>query len=142
MSKHAEIAAIEYYLPTRVLTNEEVASQYPGWTAEKIESKTGICERRLASEGECSSDMGVAAARKLFASGICRPDHIDFLVTCTETPDYLLPANACIVQHRLGIPTSAGAFDVPLGCSGYIYCLSLIKGLIETGQANNVLLLT
>jgi 3-oxoacyl-[acyl-carrier-protein] synthase-3 len=84
----------------------------------------------------------VAAAHKLFSSGVCRPESIDFLLLCTQSPDYFLPTTACILQDRLGLPTSAGALDFNLGCSGFVYGLSLAKGLIETGQAANVLLLT
>jgi 3-oxoacyl-[acyl-carrier-protein] synthase-3 len=109
---------------------------------EKIEQKTGIAERRVAAEDECSSDLGAAAARKLFASGACKPQDIDYLLFCTQSPDYFLPTSACILQHRLEIPTSAGALDFNLGCSGYIYGLGLAKALIENGQAETVLLLT
>jgi 3-oxoacyl-[acyl-carrier-protein] synthase-3 len=86
--------------------------------------------------------LGVAAARKLFLSGACCAEDIDYLLFCTQSPDYFLPTTACIMQDRLGIPRSAGALDFNLGCSGYIYGLGLAKGLIETGQAKNVLLIT
>ena len=86
--------------------------------------------------------MAFAAASKLFESGVCEPRDIDFLLLCTQSPDYFLPTTACILQHRLGIPTHSGALDFNLGCSGYIYGLGLAKGLIETGQARKVLLLT
>jgi 3-oxoacyl-[acyl-carrier-protein] synthase-3 len=138
----AAIRAIEYHLPERILTNRELAEAFPDWTVEKITGKTGIVERRLAAAEECASDLAVAAARKLFASGMCRPESIDFLLLCTQSPDYFLPTTACVLQDRLGLPTSAGALDFNLGCSGFVYGLSLAKGLIETGQAGNVLLLT
>jgi 3-oxoacyl-[acyl-carrier-protein] synthase-3 len=138
----AAIRAIEYHLPERTLTNRELAESFPDWTVEKIAGKTGIIERRLAAPDECASDLAVDAARKLFASGVCKPDEVDFLLLCTQSPDYFLPTTACLVQDRLGLPTSAGALDFNLGCSGFVYGLSLAKGLIETGQANNVLLLT
>lgn len=139
---NATLAAIEYHLPERTLTNRDLAAEYPGWTVEKIEEKTGIAERRIAAEGECSSDLGVAAARKLFASGACSPADVDFLLLCTQSPDYFLPTTACLMQDRLGIPKHAGALDFNLGCSGYVYGLGLAKGLVETGQARNVLLVT
>lgn len=138
----AAIRAIEYHLPETILTNEQLASDFPGWTPEKIAAKTGIVERRIAGPGECASDLAVAAARKLFASGVSSPDAIDFLLFCTQSPDYILPTTACILQERLGLPTSAGALDFNLGCSGFVYGLSLAKGLIETRQATNLLLLT
>lgn len=138
----AAVRAIEYHLPEAILTNEELACTSPGWTPEKIAAKTGIVQRRIAAPGECASDLAVAAAGKLFASGACRPEEIDFLLFCTQSPDYFLPTTACILQDRLGLPTSAGALDYNLGCSGFVYGLSLAKGLVETGQATNVLLLT
>jgi len=138
----ARVAAIAYHLPERVLDNESLAREFPGWSAQAIADKVGIRERRIAAEDECSSDLAVRAAQKLFASGACAPSDIDFVLFCTQTPDYLLPTTACLLQHRLGIPTSAGALDINLGCSGYVYGLGLAKGLIETGQARRVLFLT
>ena len=72
----------------------------------------------------------------------CKPESIDYLLLCTQSPDYFLPTTACLIQDRLGIPNTAGALDFNLGCSGYIYGLGLAEGLISTGQASNVLLLT
>jgi 3-oxoacyl-[acyl-carrier-protein] synthase-3 len=138
----AAIRAIEYHLPDRALTNSDLAREFPDWSAEKVAEKIGIHERRLAATNECASDLAVAAAHKLFASGAITAKEIDFVLLCTQSPDYLLPTTACLLQDRLGVPTSAGALDFNLGCSGYIYGLSLARGLIETGQASNVLLLT
>jgi 3-oxoacyl-[acyl-carrier-protein] synthase-3 len=138
----AAIRAVEYHLPEKSLTNQDLAAAFPEWTIDKITDKTGIRERRLAAPEECASDLAVTAAKKLFASGVYRPDEIDFLLLCTQSPDYLLPTTACLLQDRLGLPTSAGALDYNLGCSGFVYGLALAKGLIETGQATKVLLLT
>ncbi len=138
----ATITAIEYHLPERKLSNDELAADFPEWPAEKIEKKLGITHRAIAADNECSSDLAVAAAKRLFDSGACSASEIDFVMFCTQTPDYLLPTSACLIQHRLGIPNSAGAFDFSLGCSGYVYGLGIAKGLIETHQARKVLLLT
>ena len=138
----AVIRAIEYHLPEAVLTSEDLAREFPDWSAEEITRQTGIIERHIAAPEECASDLGIAAARKLFATGATTPGDIDFLLVCTETPDYLLPATACLMQSALGIPTSAGALDFNLGCSGFVYGLSLAKGLIESGQAARILLIT
>jgi len=138
----ATIAAIEYHLPEQCLTNEQLAAEFPEWSVEKIEEKTGIAERRIAAEGECSSDLGTAAAQRLFETGVCKPADIDYILFCTQSPDYFLPTSACVMQKRLGVPTSAGALDFNLGCSGYVYGLGLAKALVETGQATNVLLVT
>lgn len=138
----AVLSAVEYHVPERVLTNAELAEQYPEWTAERIEEKLGIIARHIAAEDECASDLGVKAAQKLFARGACSPNDIDYLLFCTQSPDYFLPTSACLIQDRLGIPQSAGALDFNLGCSGFIYGLSVGKGLVETGQSKNLLLIT
>jgi 3-oxoacyl-[acyl-carrier-protein] synthase-3 len=86
--------------------------------------------------------LGVAAAQKLFETGTCTPDSIDFLLFCTQSPDFFLPTTACTIQSRLGLPNECGALDFNQGCSGFIYGLSLAKGLIELNMAANVLLIT
>jgi 3-oxoacyl-[acyl-carrier-protein] synthase-3 len=138
----ASIAGTAYYLPERELTNESLAEELPGWPAEKIFEKTGIRSRRIAAPDECASDLGVRAAQALFARGICAPADVDYLLFCTQTPDYFLPATACIVQERLSLPSSCGAIDINQGCSGFVYGLSLAKSLVESGIARNVLLIT
>jgi 3-oxoacyl-[acyl-carrier-protein] synthase-3 len=142
MPPHAEFRAIEYYLPQQALSTQDLASQYPEWSVEKIDAKTGIRCRYIAAPEECSSDLAVAAAQKLFATAACGPKDIDFILLCTQSPDYFLPPTACIVQDRLGIPTTAGAFDFNLGSSGFVYGLGLAEGLISSGQASSILLLT
>jgi 3-oxoacyl-[acyl-carrier-protein] synthase-3 len=109
---------------------------------EEIEAKNGIMERHIAGDDECASDLGVIAAQKLFASQGCYANEIDYLIFCTQSPDYFLPTTACLIQDRLQLPTTAGALDINMGCSGFIYGLSLAKGLIETGQSRKVLLIT
>jgi 3-oxoacyl-[acyl-carrier-protein] synthase-3 len=140
--KRGTVASIEYYLPKKVVTTHDLAEEFPAWSAEKIASKTGIHERHITAVDEYASDLAVEAARKLFNSGVCKPSDIDFILYCTQSPDYFLPTTACIIQERLGVPATAGAYDFNLGCSGYIYGLGQAEGLIATGQASNVLLLT
>jgi len=141
-SMFASITAIEYALPRKVLDNEELAKEFTGWTAEKILAKTGIRERRIAADGECASDLAVDAINQLLNSGVCSPGDIDYLLYCTQSADYFLPTTACLLQHRLGLRPDCGAMDFNLGCSGYIYGLGLAKGLVESGQARRLLLVT
>ncbi len=141
-SRRSRIVDIACHLPEAVLGNDALAALFPDWPADKILAKTGIAFRHIAAPGETAGDLAFEAARKLFLKGRCAPDDIDFLIFCTQAPDYILPTTACILQHRLGLPTSAGALDINLGCSGFVYGLSLAKGLIEAGIASNVLLLT
>ena len=141
-NKWAAIKAITYHLPSQKLTNEQLAQEFQEWGIEKIYDKTGIAERRVADINECASDLGVFAAEKLFNTNVCTKDKIDFLIFCTQTPDYFLPTSACLIQDRLGLSTSCGAIDINLGCSGYVYGLALAKGLIETDLSNKILLIT
>lgn len=139
---YSKIAAIEYFLPSNVLTNEELAGLYENWSAEKIEKKTGIKSRHIAGSNETASDLGFSAAKKLFKNNNISPEDIDFIIFCTESPDYPLPPGACVLQARLNIPKTAGAFDYNLGCSGFVYGLGISHGLIYSGQARNILLIT
>lgn len=139
----AFIKAVSYYLPEKVVTNEELVSEFPEWTVEKIAEKVGVNSRHVASECETASDLALKAAERLFAGNAdIRKEDIDFVILCTQSPDYILPTTACILQDRLGLRTDIGAFDFNLGCSGYVYGLAIAKGLVTAGVASNVLLLT
>ena len=138
----AYIKGISYYLPERVVTNEDLVKEFPEWSVDKVAQKVGVESRHLAAENETAGDMAAKAALKLFEEYNIDPQSIDFLMLCTQSPDYFLPSTACILQDRLGIPTTAGAFDYNLGCSGCVYGMALAKGLIASGIAKNVLLLT
>ncbi|MCI6231640.1 MAG: ketoacyl-ACP synthase III [Selenomonas sp.] len=107
----------------------------------RLRKKTGIAARHIASDGETAADLAYRAAENLLCTSDCR-EAIDFLILCTQSPDYFLPPTACILQDRLGLRKSCGAFDFDLGCSGYVYGLGIAKGLIESEQAEHVLLLT
>ncbi len=139
----AYIKALTYYLPKTTVSNEELIKDFPEWTVEKIAEKVGVNTRHVASIDETAADLAVNAANKLFEENTeIEKDSIDFVLFCTQSPDYILPTSACIIQAKLGLRTDIGALDYNLGCSGYIYGLSLAKGLIEGGIAKNVLLLT
>lgn len=140
--KMAYIKGISYYLPEKVVTNEELLQEFPEWSVDKVAKKVGVNSRHLAGVSETAGDMAEKAARNLFAEYGVSPEEIDFILLCTQSPDYFLPSTACILQNRLGIPTSAGALDYNLGCSGCVYGMAMAKGLIAGGIAKNVLLLT
>ena len=138
----AAIGPIAVHLPEKVEDNSYLGAQYPRWDMPLIYAKTGIQQRHIAGPHECASDLGVAAAERLFAEFNIDRSTIDFLLFCTQTPDYVLPTTACLMQERLGLPTSIGALDFNLGCSGFVYGLSLADGLIRAGTARRVLLIT
>jgi 3-oxoacyl-[acyl-carrier-protein] synthase-3 len=136
------IKAISYYLPQRELTNDAINVDFPEWDIKKISSKTGINSRHISAADEFASDMAIKAANKLFEEHTIDRQQVDFLLYCTQSPDYFLPTTACIIQDQLGLNTTIGALDFNLGCSGFVYGLSLAKGLIAGGMATNVLLIT
>lgn len=136
------IEAISYYLPEKILTNEQIAAEFPEWSVEKINNKIGIKERHVSANDETASDMAIKAGEKLLLEHSVNKNTIDYLIFCTQSPDYYLPTTACVIQDRLGLPTTIGAIDLNLGCSGWIFGLSLAKGLIIGGMATKVLLLT
>lgn len=142
MSNKAVIKAIYSYLPTKKLTNEQLAQEFSDWDIDKVYEKTGISIRYLSDKNECASDMGIAASKKLFENENILPTDIDYLIFCTQSPDYFLPASSCIIQTKLGLSTNCGAIDINQGCSGFVYGLSLSKGLIESNCAKNILFIT
>ena len=137
------IKAISYYLPKRVVTNAELVEEFPEWTVEKIASKVGVDERRVAAADETAVDMAVQAAENLFEEfKNVRREDVDFVLFCTQSPDFFLPTSSCLIQSRLGLRDDIGALDFNLGCSGYVYGLAVAKGIVASGLANNVLLIT
>jgi len=137
--KYAGIGPIAVHLPERIETNADLQTQNPSWNMELIGAKTGILQRHIAAADECSSDLGVLAAEKLFKEHNVDPQTIDFVLFCTQTPDYALPTTACLIQERLGLRTDVGALDFNLGCSGYVYGLSIADGIIRSGTAGRIL---
>src|SRR3989338_7912782 len=119
-----EIKAIEYYLPSKKENNTFLKKDNPNWSIEDIEKKTGIKVRYVTKSNETALDLALQAAKKLFNSHL-RREEIDFLILITQSPDYVLPTSACILQDRLKLRKSCMAFDVNLGCSGFIYGLAI-----------------
>lgn len=138
----AYIKSIEYVLPETIVTNEDLIREFPEWTIEKIADKIGIAQRHIVRGDETATDLAIKAAQKLLDNHLIDRASIDFLLFCTQSPEYFLPTSACLIQHKLGLRTNIGAFDFNLGCSGYVYGLSVAKGLIFGGIAKNVVLLT
>jgi 3-oxoacyl-[acyl-carrier-protein] synthase-3 len=140
--KYAAVGPIAIHLPERIETNADLKAAFPNWDLDTIYEKTGIAERHIAAPNECASDLAVKACQKLFVEHDIDPQSIDFILLCTQTPDYPLPTTACLLQSRLGLRTNVGALDFNLGCSGFVYGLSLADGLIRGGSVKRVLLIT
>jgi 3-oxoacyl-[acyl-carrier-protein] synthase III len=133
------IHSIEYYLPENNLDNNRLSQEFPEWEADKILEKIGIRNRHIVAENETALDLAIKAAEKVLKN--FDRESVDFVLLCTQSPDYFLPTGACIIQDTLKLRKDIGAFDYNLGCSGYIYGLALAKSLICSLLASNVLLI-
>ncbi len=138
----SRILGIATYLPERRETIDDIRQEHPEWPIDKIATKTGIWARRLAAPDETAGDMGFQAASQLLEQFPEERTQVDYLIYCSQCPDHLIPSTACVLQHRLKLPKSCGAFDFQLGCSGYVYGLQMAHALISSGQARKVLLVT
>jgi 3-oxoacyl-[acyl-carrier-protein] synthase-3 len=137
--QHATITGVAAYLPEKVVSNNDLA-QIVDTSHEWIVTRTGIEERRIAAESECTSDMAVKSAQILLAKKNFSASHIDAIIVSTMTPDFLCPSTAAIVQSRIGAPQAA-AIDIQAACTGFLYALSIAKAWIESGMYKNVLVI-
>lgn len=143
LSLKAYIKAISYHLPEAVFSNDAFFDIFPECLPQKENyMRIGVQERRIVGKGQTSTDLGILAAEALFKEHNILPEEIDFLLFCSLEFDYQLPTSSAIIQEKLKLPTSCGATDFNLGCSGYVYGLSLAKGLIESSGLKNVLFIT
>jgi len=136
------IESIACAFPERYLTNAELRADYPEWDFDRLETRTGVMKRYIAGDHETALDFAVQACQTLAAQGQLRPAEIDAVIFCTESPDYIIPPNSCLLHGKLGLRTDVLAFDITLACSGYIYGLQLAWSLIRSGTAKRVLLAT
>jgi 3-oxoacyl-[acyl-carrier-protein] synthase-3 len=139
MAKNAVITGWGYYAPSRVMTNadlEKIVDTSDEW----ITSRTGIKERRIASDGETTSSLAARAARAALDKARLRAQDVQLVVVGTASPDYLFPATACLVQSEIGA-TKAGAFDVEAACTSFISALAIARGMIVSGAIDNALVI-
>ncbi len=134
----AQLGGVAHSVPERVVTNHEFKSMGLDTSHEWIMTRTGICSRRIASEGESTCSMAAEASRRALERSSVAADEVDFIILSTATPDRLLPSTAVDVQAALGA-TNAAAFDLGAACSGWLYGLTVGEGLIASGQAKKVL---
>jgi 3-oxoacyl-[acyl-carrier-protein] synthase-3 len=133
------IKSIEFALPKTKESLEDVLKENPNWDVKKILSKTGIKNRYVSQNNEDIISLSVKSARKILKN--FNKNKINFLIFVTQTSNYKLPSLACIMQHKLNLNTNIQAFDVNMGCSGFIYALNLGEKIIEAGQAKNGLII-
>ena len=130
----AKIRAVTSYLPPTIENNSEIVEA-------RFIKKIGVKSRHIVTD-ETAGDLALRAAEKLFAENEIARDATDFILLCTQHPDYQMPHTAAQIQSRLGLKKSVGSLDIGLGCSGYVYGLAVAKGLIESGLAKKILFLT
>lgn len=139
--KNVAVAGISACVPETVVRTRDSYKEKWGKVDDFI-SSTGILERHLAAEGQCTSDLCTAAAEKLISELGWAKDEIEAVVLVTQTPDFLCcPATACTIQSRLGLPLSCMSFDINLGCSGWVYGMSILASLMQNGTIKKGLLL-
>ncbi|MCR5833335.1 MAG: ketoacyl-ACP synthase III [Selenomonadaceae bacterium] len=131
----AKIRAISSYLPAQIENNSDIVEK-------RFMKKIGVESRHIAAAEETSGDLAYAAAEKLFAENNIDRQTTDFILLCTQHPDYQMPHTSAQLQSRLGLGKNVGTLDIGLGCSGYVYGLAVAKGLIESGLARRILFLT
>ncbi len=134
---HSRIAGTGSYLPVKVVTNAELAASIDT-SDEWVRTRTGICERRVAADGEKTSDLALAAARVALTAAGIEPSDVDLIIVATTTPDMIFPSTACILQAKLGA-RNGPAFDVQAVCSGFVYALSIADAMVKGGAARNAL---
>jgi 3-oxoacyl-[acyl-carrier-protein] synthase-3 len=142
MIRSTGILATDFELPETTLTYQELEERFGAETMQKVLSGAGIRTRRVAPPGVCGSDLAYAAAERLLTQQAIDRGSIDLLVFCTQSADYLLPSTACVLHERLKLSKKCAAFDVNLGCSQYVYALSIAHGMIISGSASRALVLT
>lgn len=142
-TQKAFINALDYYLPDTVFTNDDFYATFPdaGKNRENLEL-IGVKQRSIVSSETTASDIAVKSALKFFRTHSIDPSEIDFLLFCAQEFDHYGPTSACIIHEKLNLPKHCGALDYNLGCSGFVYGLSLAKGLVESCGLKNVLLIT
>ncbi len=137
---NVKISGISVCVPKKI----DLVANYSGFTleeAEKFSKSTGVYQRRVSNQDQCTSDLCIYAADKLIEDLGWRKQDIDCLIFVTQTPDYLIPATSCLIQDRLGFSENIYALDISLGCSGWVYGLSVIASLLSNGMMKKGLLL-
>ena len=138
----AVVRAIEIHLPEREVTNADLGRDNPSWDMNAIGEKAGVQSRRIAGESETAFDLSRVACEKLLDKAGVSKDAVDGIICCTQSPDYVMPSNSHLLHGALGLPDSVLAFDFNLACSGYVYGTALAASLIESGVAENIILVT
>jgi len=139
--KGVGIKAMAAAVPSTVINNYEYTQYFPAEEVKEVVDKVGVYERRFADKNTCSSDLCFAAAEKLIMDNKIDKSEIDLLIFISQTPDYRMPATSIILQDRLGLPNSTIAFDISLGCSAFIYGMSVVYAMMQNSGLRKALIL-
>jgi 3-oxoacyl-[acyl-carrier-protein] synthase-3 len=137
-----KITDIEFHLPEKIVTNNDLHEENPDWDMKNVEIKSGVVQRHIAAEDETAFDLAAKAADKLFSTGKHDKHEVDAIIFCTQSPDYIMPSNAFLLHEYLDLKEEVLAFDFNLACSGYVYGLTIARSLILSGTAKNILFAT
>ena len=136
------IADIAVGLPDKVVTNKQLCAENPEWDMTKVAGRSGVFSRHIAADGETALDLAVAACRDLLSRNPDLLAAVDGLIMCTESEDYPLPPDGCVLHGLLGLRQDCFVTDINLACSGFVYGLALARGLMATSMCHNILLVT
>lgn len=136
------IEQIEYYLPEKVITNEDLVLENPAWNIEKIEEKSGVKSRHIVEDDQTAFDLSIKAVEKILSVGTFSKDQIDAIIFCTQSPDYIMPSNSFLIHKYFNFSEDVWTFDYNLACSGFIFGLAISRGILQTNLAKNILLIT
>lgn len=136
----AQLRDIAVFLPRAVLTNDDLRREHPEWNLDQVVARSGVKARHVAAAGETALDLGLRACQRLFEAHPGLAERVDTVIFCTQSPDYILPPNACVLHKLLGLPERVAALDINHACSGYVYSLLLADSMIRAGTAKDVLL--
>ena len=133
---------IAYHLPGKAVSNDDLELERPDWPMTRVAARTGVFARHIATQGETSFDLGLNASRRLLERNPKLREKIDGIIFVTQTPDFVMPPNSCLLHDALGLSDDVLAFDTNLACSGFVYALAIAQGLIQSGVCTNILLVT
>lgn len=140
--RRACIQDISVCLPENRVTNEQIHREHPEWRIASILKRTGVENRHIAAKDETALDLGYRASLQLFEKHPARRDEVDTIIFCTQSADYLIPPNSCLLHNKLQLPEHVAVFDINHACSGFIYTLGIAHSLIQSQAAKNVLVVT
>ena len=140
--RRVRIRDIAVHFPEQVETIDDLHREHPTWDVGRVAARSGVLSRHVARPGETALDLALQACAKLFDRNPGLKETVDGILFCTQTGDYVMPPNACVLHRELALADGVFAFDTNLACSGYVYSLALAQGLILAGTCKEILLVT